>query len=480
VSARKAATTRVCFTSVANLPENETDFPPGVPRPGEMIAGRYLLERVIGQGGMGVVMAGRHVALKRPVAVKFLLPDALRLPDATERFLREAQSAAAIQNEHVARVLDVGTAESGAPFMVMELLTGVDFGQILKARGAMAVSDAVDSLLQACEAIAEAHALGIIHRDLKPQNFFLTQRPDGTSLVKVLDFGLSTARHEGDSAPRNLTRTQMVAGTPDYMSPEQVRSLKNVDGRSDVWALGVILYEMLCTRRPFEGETVTAVHAAIVADPPVALGMRQPALPPGLCAAVMACLEKDPGRRFQSIGELGRAILPFGSGAARASVERIASTLGQNAGRLPVAPRGAAAEAVTLAAPALQAMPVPPLRPELSAPLRPELSRVGPRARSPMEDVQIDLGPGTPRPSFRPAPLRPATDVELGADLRAPVKLLILAVLLAGANMAATRIVGQPLQLGPVRLVWLAGLLAVAAVLLGAWRLLSASGGGSS
>jgi serine/threonine-protein kinase len=188
--------------------------------PGEVLAGKYMVDQVLGQGGMGVVVAGRHVQLGNRVAIKFLLPGAAQHPEATARFLREARAAVQIQSEHVARVSDVGTLDNGAPYMVMEFLNGSDLGQVLAARGApFAIEEGVSYLLQACEAIAEAHALGIVHRDLKPANLFLTQRADGSALVKVLDFGISKVM-AGHDADASITATATVMGSPAYMSPE--------------------------------------------------------------------------------------------------------------------------------------------------------------------------------------------------------------------------------------------------------------------
>jgi serine/threonine-protein kinase len=274
----------------------------GLPRPGDVIAGKFQVEELLGRGGMGAVVAARHLVLRQRVAVKFLLPHALAVPDAAERFLREARAAVAIQSEHVARVIDVGTLETGSPYLVMEFLAGTDLNKVVKQRGALPIPDAIDFVLQAGEAIAEAHALGIVHRDLKPANLFLTQRPEGSPLVKVLDFGLSKTAYGDDGLPeQSLTATGFVMGSPQYMSPEQVRSLKHVDARTDLWALGVILYELTTGRRPFDGPSLTAVSAAIVADAPPSPRRIRGDLPPGLEAALMACLEKDPARRTPTV-----------------------------------------------------------------------------------------------------------------------------------------------------------------------------------
>src|SRR4051812_29074049 len=190
---------------------------PKVLRPGDVIDGRYRLERYLGEGGMGMVVAARHIALGEPVALKFLLPEGAEDARSVERFLREAKAAVRIKSEHVARMLDVGTLDTGEPFMVMELLDGKDLGQVIRERGKLPVKEAVDYLLQACEGIARAHELGIVHRDLKPANLFLTFRADGSSLVKVLDFGIAKSLAQDNV---NLTQTADVLGSPRYMSPE--------------------------------------------------------------------------------------------------------------------------------------------------------------------------------------------------------------------------------------------------------------------
>lgn len=189
-------------------------------REGEILADKYRVERVIRQGGMGVVVAAQHLQLPLKVALKFLLPSASAAPAAVARFLREARAASLIQSEHVVRVTDVGTLQSGMPYMVMELLQGADLGELLETRGPFPCAVAVDCLLQACEAVARAHELGIVHRDLKPSNLFLTQRPNGTPLLKVLDFGISkaTTRNDAESSA-NTTATTAFLGSPAYMSP---------------------------------------------------------------------------------------------------------------------------------------------------------------------------------------------------------------------------------------------------------------------
>jgi serine/threonine protein kinase len=296
-----------------------------MPRPGDQIAGKYRVEKMIGAGGMGCVLAAEHVLLRTRVAIKLLLPQAAALPGATERFLREAQAAAALRGEHVARVVDVGTTESGAPFLVMEYLVGQDLRKVIRERAPLSVEEAVGYLLQACEAILEAHALGILHRDIKPANLFVTSRPNGTPLVKVLDFGLAKvlAPAQSDAPEETLTQTGQVIGSPHYMPPEQFRSLRNADVRSDIWALGVVLYELLTGKRPFVGEGMAGVMASVIADDPAPASSLRPALPPALDALLMRCLEKPPERRPQWVTELIAALEPFAPKPERASLARI-------------------------------------------------------------------------------------------------------------------------------------------------------------
>ena len=322
-----------------------TSTPPKLPEPGTLVAGKYEVERVLGHGGMGVVVAAKHLALKQRVAIKFLLPAAMELPEAAARFLREAQAAAAIQSEHVARVIDVGSMASGEPYLVMEYLAGEDLGVLFKTRRQFPIAEAIDMVLEACEGLAEAHHLGIVHRDLKPGNLFLTtRRADGSPLVKVLDFGLSKAL-TGDrgSGENSLTTSTAVIGSPLYMSPEQLRSLKNVDARTDIWSLGVILYMLLAGRRPYDGETMTAICAAIISETPSTLSELPPEVPLALDALVRRCLEKDLPRRVQSVAELARGLAPFGSPAARLSMERIVKVLPDAATSSGPEPRSEAA-----------------------------------------------------------------------------------------------------------------------------------------
>jgi serine/threonine-protein kinase len=264
---------------------------------------------------MGVVVLVEHIELRQRMAIKLMIPGVSHDTQNVERFVREARAAAGIQSEHVVRIFDVGTFDTGAPYMVMELLRGEDLGQLLTSVGRLPIHEAVDYTLQACLAIAEAHAMGIVHRDLKPSNLFLTRRSDGTALIKVLDFGISKAMNPDKEGPfsANLTATSAVMGSPLYMSPEQVRNAKQVDARADVWSLGVILHELLTGAPAFNADTLPGICAAIIADEPAPLRSLRPDAPAELEMIVCKCLEKSVNRRFQNVRELMAALRGFSS-----------------------------------------------------------------------------------------------------------------------------------------------------------------------
>jgi serine/threonine-protein kinase len=291
---------------------------------GEILDGKYRVDRVLGVGGMGIVVAATHVHLNTRVAIKFLLPAAMGNPQITERFAREARAAVQIQSEHVARVTDVGTLPTGSPYMVMEFLEGADLAETLERGGPMPVEQAVGYVLQACEAIAEAHALGIIHRDLKPANLFLARRAGRDPIVKVLDFGISKTK----DAASGLTQTSSVMGSPYYMAPEQMMSSKDVDVRADVWALGIILYELLGGRPPFFAETMAEVVYMVTQRDPAPIRDKRADVPEGLADAISKCLSRDLGLRYPNVARLAAALVPFGPPRADISLERISRVLG--------------------------------------------------------------------------------------------------------------------------------------------------------
>ena len=307
-----------------DVPEGQR-VPAGVPQPGELRAGKYRVERVLGIGGMGVVVAAMHLELDERVAVKFLAPNVPAQPDAIARFVREAKAAIKIRSDHVVRVLDSGKLESGAPYIVMEYLDGRDLHAVLEEEGPLPIETAVDYVLQACDAIAAAHALGIIHRDLKPGNLFLAKRSDGSGLVKVLDFGISKVMSgSAISAPAGLTTTTTIMGTPAFMSPEQLRSTRHVDARADIWSMGTILFALVTGGPPYSGESTADIAAKIIRDPPPPLRALRPDAPEGLEAVITCCLEKDPEARYAGIAELAEALLPFAPVGSRAAAERLA------------------------------------------------------------------------------------------------------------------------------------------------------------
>jgi serine/threonine-protein kinase len=277
---------------------------------GERIAGRYVVDGVLGTGATAVVASARDPELDERVAIKLLLPMHARNPVHNERFLREAQIAARVRSPHFVRVFDLGKLDTGEPYFVMERLSGRDLGAELAARGKLGVEEAVDFVVQACAGVAELHALGVVHRDLKPANLFI-EDADGARQLKVLDFGVSKNQMlEGGV----LTSTNHMLGTPHYMSPEQIRDSKGVDARSDVWSLGVVLYELVTGKRPFDvGDRGVGELFAMVLylDPPSA--SRGGALPAGLSAVIERCLRRDANERFAGALALAEALRPFAS-----------------------------------------------------------------------------------------------------------------------------------------------------------------------
>lgn len=274
---------------------------------GTLLLGKYRVEKELGRGAMGYVVAARHEHLGELFAVKLMLPEALERPDAAARFLREARACARLKSEHVVRVTDSGANDDGVPVMVMEYLVGEDLQSILDERKVFPMHEAVSYLLQACDAVAEAHELGIVHRDLKPSNLFLTRRPNGKPCVKVLDFGISKDINPSGDKVSKLTATGSILGTPYYMSPEQMRA-KPTDARGDIWSLGVILYEFVTGRLPFPGENYAEVAGRVLYEKPRVPSHYRKSLPPLVDEIVMRCLEIDPDKRFPNVREFVAAL----------------------------------------------------------------------------------------------------------------------------------------------------------------------------
>jgi serine/threonine protein kinase len=295
----------------------------GMSLEGQLIAGKYRVERTIGAGGMGVVVSALHVDLERRVAIKLIRDELTRDPSTLQRFLLEARAAAKMTSAHICKVLDVGRLEDGSPFIVMELLQGCDLGAILKERGRIEPTECVDWVLQACEGVAEAHALRIVHRDLKPDNLFLTRLGDGSTCVKVLDFGVSK-KVGGTNPGGRLTAPRTVVGSPRYMAPEQML-FATADERSDIWALGTILYELTSGTPAFAGDNVATICSRVINEPPVPPRARAPEVSPALERVILRCLERDPAARYPNVAALAADLAPLGSPAAAGSYRRIAA-----------------------------------------------------------------------------------------------------------------------------------------------------------
>jgi serine/threonine-protein kinase len=278
-------------------------------RAGELLGGKYVVEGMFAEGGMGIVCLGRHAQLDQPVAIKFLRR-ALSGSDAiVQRFLNEARALAALRSEHVVRVMDVGQLESGRPYLVMEHLDGMDLQALISRDGPLTVDTAIKYVLQVCEPLAEAHALGIIHRDVKPENLFLWSGGPGKDTVKVLDFGL--AKRLGSAATPGATGPQDSLGSPWYMSPEQIVSPHLVDSRTDIWSLGVVLHQLLTDSLPFDGPTATAVFGRVLSAAPKPLGEALPGADDALASIVGRCLEKEPDNRYATISDLRDALTAY-------------------------------------------------------------------------------------------------------------------------------------------------------------------------
>ena len=376
-------------------------------RPGDVLAGKYVVERVLGAGGMGVVLAAHQLGLDRAVAVKLMLPGRLVGPEALARFLREARATARLRSHHVARVFDVGTTEAGAPYIVFELLEGIDLGALLEQRGPLPVEEAVEYVLQACEGVAEAHAAGLVHRDLKPSNLFLTANADGSPCVKVVDFGIT--KETGSSLA--LTETQQGIGSPLYMSPEQMQRSRDVDVRADIWSMGVVLHELLTGGHPFQADSLQHLCAKVffaAPTPPTAL---RPDLPAALEVVILRCLEKEPDARWRSIDVFAAALGPFAPPRAAPYVDRVAAVLRwDRRTSQPGAARAEMASRPSIGDPVPQPQPLP-----LPQPLpHSGTLRLGPPAEPPAEPApRGDAASPPPPPLQRSSGTLPWSPVAL-------------------------------------------------------------------
>jgi serine/threonine-protein kinase len=276
-------------------------------RPGDVVAGKYRVERIIGSGGMGIVVAAHHLALDEPVALKFVRPHQTENREVVERLKREARATFRLRNVHTVRVHDVGELPAGPLYIVMELLEGRDLRAELDARGALPVAEVVSHALDTCDALDEAHALGIVHRDLKPGNLFLAKTVGGRAIVKILDFGMSKLDPSlTEDGP--LTRPETALGTPRYMAPEQWKSASNVDPAADIWALGVVMYELLTGKVPLRELGLVERQARLLAGAIPSPREARPEVPEALARVVLRCLRADPRARWTSAANLASAL----------------------------------------------------------------------------------------------------------------------------------------------------------------------------
>jgi serine/threonine protein kinase len=351
---------------------------------GSVVAEKFRLDEVVGSGGMGVVFKAWHLELEEHVALKFLLPSRAADRELRQRFALEAKAAAKLRGEHVVRVHDVGTLHGDVPYIVMEYLEGRTVGAMLRERGPLPVELACELTIQACEALAEAHARGIVHRDVKPENLVVTLGHDETPLLRMVDFGISKVALALDPGRTNPGGT--VLGTPYYMSPEQLDGVVDVDGRTDIWSLGAVLFEMLAGRKPFSGQSFAALASEILTQPPRQLRKLRFDAPEELEAVVSRCLAKRPGDRFATVAELAAALEPFAPVEARAVAERAVRIVASGAAMRSERPSGSSLDDAILSSAKLRARPVhespwrylidndDPAMPRAATPLPPPIS----------------------------------------------------------------------------------------------------------
>ncbi len=425
---------------------------------GDVIAGKYEVERVIGEGGMGVVVSAMHVELQERVAIKLMLPSLVGHTESATRFAREARATVRIKSEHVARLFDFGKLPDGSPFMVMEYLEGETLAQQLNRTTSIELSRAIDIVIEACAGVADAHRLDIIHRDLKPENLFLARTGDDRVVVKVLDFGISKANLKNLSP----TRTEGGMGTPAYAAPEQLRCAGDAGPEADVWSLGVVLFELLTGRLPFQAGSFAEMCAAVLTQRAPHPCEIRPEIDESLDAVVMRCLEVEPAQRYSSVIQLAVALGPYASETGHAIIARLdprgsRTNEGPSGPRMPIdallGTTGSHQQALTEGDPVSPRSPKPSLSGReresgwpVATSARPGLARLGtPRARRASllaaaavalfilggafvsDDAEVDVAAvaaastieGKPVRSSGPLTARPEADAE-GSDAGTP------------------------------------------------------------
>ena len=420
-----------------------------LPLPGEEVLGRFHVMAARGGGAMGVLFEAFDRARGHKVALKVLRPEILHLPEIVERIHREGIAISRVNNPHVVRVFDTGRTELGLPFLSMEWLEGTDLGGLLDKLGSVPIHTAVGWVRQACIGLAEVHAAGIVHRDLKPENLFLAAAPNGAGILKVIDFGVSKV----DLGAAHLTQTHVTVGTPLYMSPEQVRALRDVDARSDVWALGVVLFELISGQPPFAGESAPAVTAAIAADPARKLRDFLPGAPEALEFVIDRALRKNRAERFASVLELAEALAPFEtpvplqaemtlvtelppdfaqwevtSGPSSVGPRSVDPAVLQPVGAAPLSSQALSSDG-TNGQPPLPAAPQSAAAPVVAAPVVAAPQSVGAPRSAPVSSIA----------AATPATLKPAHRIALGVALGLSVVVVALLIGLGSRERRALR-----------------------------------------
>ena len=375
-------------------------LPVGYPQAGEVLDGKYQIERLLGEGGMGAVAKATHLLRRAPVALKFMSPAVMMLAGAVERFINEGVAASQIDSDHVVKVYDVGQLPTGAPYLVMEYLEGQDLSDLLLREGTpgLPVERAVHFTLQILRGLQVAHQANIVHRDMKPSNCFVVRKEGEGDFVKLLDFGISKVSQPGGG---NITRTNSALGTPLYMSPEQARSPKDVDRRSDIFSVGVILYELLTGQTPFHsdsGEFTEILFKIFTQDPPF-IGLLRPGLPDDLCTAIHRALARNPDDRYATAYDMAEGIAPFADERSTQVIVRSRAVQQGHQSQLPPAPVESAPTAAGI--------------PHL-APVRPNFLQQPPETKAapnvPAQEFTAQLPGGSQRPgSPSTAPVRQGT-----------------------------------------------------------------------